>query len=112
LPDRFLVGKRAHEDNLHSEAAALRSELKKIRVGQENEGENGAREPAATTSSFRQPYKTPQRKRALALVAEWGIAKTSRETTIPEANLKRWAKDGPSRKRGSGRRILHPELDS
>ena len=106
-----LVGKRHHEEALLKEAVELRGLLKRIRANIDESDE--ATESSSPTQGplMRQSYRTPQRAKALRLVQAWGISKTSRETNIPIENLKRWIKNGPSRKKGSGRKKVYSELE-
>jgi hypothetical protein len=56
-------------------------------------------------------YSKVLKERAVELISVWGVAKTSLKTGIPEPNLKRWRSKGTDRKKGSGRKIKHPELE-
>jgi hypothetical protein len=88
-------------------AAELGREYKKLRITDDedpsNEGDGKKR--------IRHTFRTPQRNRALALVKVWGVENTWQETGIAKTNLKRWKKNGPHRKKGSGRKILYPLLE-
>jgi hypothetical protein len=77
---------------------------------EEKKSTNGT-EDSSTPLTMRRSYATPIRSRAITLVNEWGITKTSEKTGIPLENLKRWRKKGPHRKKGSGRPIKHPDLE-
>jgi hypothetical protein len=85
--------------------------LKKIRDNDEEILTEVLKDGGKTNHRVRHSYSTPQRAKAIRLANAWGVTKTSRETTIPSPNIKRWLKNGPSRKKGSGRKLMYPELE-
>jgi transposase-like protein len=120
----FLDKKRSFKDLLEDEAAKIRFEIEQMENLEEakgkekeerkekerSEGDEESKSPAE--SALRRSYSTELKARVLNLINTWGIAKTHKKTGIPETNLKRWRAKGPERKKGSGRKILHPNLEA
>ena len=114
----ILLGqKRKYDEFLSGEVELIKSDLKRMKLtGDATDSADEPKQPSSPRGDglFKKRYTfdTPMRQRVLNLSDNWGVTKTSEATGIAPSNIKRWKREGPSRKTGSGRKVTYPDLDS
>ena len=96
------MNKRKRDDYLKSDAGALKEELKDQFL-------------EAERKKIHIILSTDQKKRVLEIEETFGPSQTEIMTGISEKNILRWKAAGSenlNRKKGSGRRIQHPDFEA
>jgi hypothetical protein len=84
--------------------------LKRVKENDEQKN-NSSVNVNAKEKNLRRSYKTPVKQRVLALSESLGPHKAAEKLGIHVNNINRWKIQGASRKKGSGRKIVYPDLE-